>query len=167
MRISGPRHVVVTATMGLGLLAGCGSYNTLYNAEVLYRDAEGLRLTGQDSALPERYHEVVAKANKGYESDEAGGRADDALLLIAKAQLRLGELPKADRRRSYSQRTHTPCSCRRRLSRLQRKPPWSPGVSRQNDQAPHRLAAGKAERYMTKKKNGPTLIPPGGEGRGI
>ena len=83
--------------MGLGLLAGCVSYNTLYNAEVLYREAEDLRLTGQDSALPERYHAVVAKANKGYEADEAGGRADDALLLIAKAHLRLGELAEADR----------------------------------------------------------------------
>ena len=97
MRISGPRHVAAAATIGLGLLAGCVSYNTLYNAEVLYRDAEDLRLTGQDSGLPERYHEVVAKANKGYESDEGGGRADDALLLIAKAHLRLGELPEADR----------------------------------------------------------------------
>ena len=97
MRTSSPKHVVVAATVGLGLLVGCVSYNTLHNAEVLYREAEGLRLTGRDSALRERYHEVVAKASKGYESDEGGGRADDALLLIAKAHLRLGELPEADR----------------------------------------------------------------------
>jgi tetratricopeptide (TPR) repeat protein len=80
--------------MGSGLFAGC-VYNTLYNAEALYREAEDLRLAGQDSALSERYREVVAKATKGYESDEDGGRADDALLLMAKAQLRLGAIAEA------------------------------------------------------------------------
>ena len=95
MRISGPRHVAV-ATVGL-LLVGCATYNTLYNAEALYREAEDLRLTGQDSAVRERYREVVARATKGYESDEDGVRADDALLLIAKAHLRLGEIPEANR----------------------------------------------------------------------
>ena len=97
MRISGQRHVVTVATVGLVLLGGCASYNTLYNAEALYREAEDLRLSGQDSAVRERYREVVAKATKGYESDEGGGRADDALLLIAKAHLRLGEIPEANR----------------------------------------------------------------------
>ncbi len=96
MRISRPRHVVVAA-VGSGLLASCVYYNTLYNAEALYREAEGLRSTGQDSAVQERYREVVAKATKGYESDEEGGWADDALLLIAKAQLRLGAIPEASR----------------------------------------------------------------------
>ena len=43
MRISGPRHVAV-ATVGLGLFVGCATYNTLYNAEALYREAEDLRL---------------------------------------------------------------------------------------------------------------------------
>ena len=80
--------------MGSGLLAGC-VYNTLYNAEALYREAEDLRLAGQDSALSERYREVVAKATKGYESNEDGGRADDALLLMAKAQIRLGAIAEA------------------------------------------------------------------------
>ena len=78
MRISGPRHVAV-ATVGLGLFVGCATYNTLYDAEALYREAEDLRLTGRDSAVRERYREVVARATKGYESDEDGVRADDAL----------------------------------------------------------------------------------------
>ena len=95
MRISGPRHVAV-ATVGLGLFVGCATYNTLYNAEALYREAEDLRRTGQDSAVREQYREVVARATKGYESDEDGVRADDALLLIAKAHLRLGEIPEAN-----------------------------------------------------------------------
>ncbi len=97
MRFSGPRHVVAFATVGSGLFASCAFNNTLYNAEALYREAEDLRLTGQESAVRERYQDVVAKATKGYESDEDGGRADDALLLIAKAQLRLGEIQEANR----------------------------------------------------------------------
>ena len=97
MRFSGPRHVVAFATVGSGLFASCAFNNTLYNAEALYREAEDLRLTGQESAVRGRYQDVVAKATKGYESDEDGGRADDALLLIAKAQLRLGEIQEANR----------------------------------------------------------------------
>jgi len=96
VRISGQSNVVTVGTVGLVLLVGCASYNTLYNAEALYREAEDLRLSGQDTAVRERYREVVAKATKGYESDEAGGRADDSLLLIAKAHLRLGEIPQAN-----------------------------------------------------------------------
>ena len=78
-------------------MTGCVYFNTLYNAKELYREAEELRLTGQDSAISGRYREVVAKATKGYQADEGGEWADDALLLIAKAQLRLGALPEASR----------------------------------------------------------------------
>ena len=94
MRFSSPKRIVALATVGSGLFAGC-VYNTLYNAEALYQEAEDLRLTGRDAGLSERYREVVAKATKGYESDEDGGRADDALLLMAKAQLRLGAIAEA------------------------------------------------------------------------
>ena len=96
MRTSRPRHVVVLAVVGSGLLAGCFN-NTLHNAEGLYGEAENLRLAGQDSADSTRYQEVVAKATKGYQADEGGRWADDALLLIAKAQLRLGVIPEANR----------------------------------------------------------------------
>ena len=89
------RPAVVFATLGSGLSAGCVYYNTLYNAEHLYREAEDLRLAGQDSAVSARYREVVDKATKGYRADEEGGYADDALLLIAKAHFRLGEIPEA------------------------------------------------------------------------
>ena len=79
------------------MFAGCVYYNTLYNAQDLYREAENLRLNGQDSALSARYEQVVAKATEGYEADEQGGWADDALLLLAKAQLRLGANAEASR----------------------------------------------------------------------
>ena len=96
MRTSRPKHVVAFAVVGSGILAGCIFNNTLHNAEGLYREAENLRLAGQDSAGSVRYREVVSKATKGYHADETGGWADDALLLIAKAQLRLGAIPDAN-----------------------------------------------------------------------
>ena len=97
MRIRGPRPVVLLTTTGSGLLASCVYFNTLYNAEASYREAEDLRLAGRDSALQERYREVVAKATNGYQEDEEGRWADDALLLMAKAHLRLGNVPEASR----------------------------------------------------------------------
>jgi len=97
VRIRGPRPVVLLATTGSGLLASCVYFNTLYNAEASYREAEDLRLAGRDSALQERYREVVAKATNGYQEDEEGRWADDALLLMAKAHLRLGNVPEASR----------------------------------------------------------------------
>ena len=97
MRTHRPRHVVALTVLGSGFLVGCIFNNTIHNAESLYGEAENLRLAGQDSAGSVRYHEAVAKATKGYRADEDGRWADDALLLIAKAQLRLGEIPDANR----------------------------------------------------------------------
>ena len=90
-------HVVALAAVGSGVFAGCLFNNTLYNAGSLYQEAENLRLADQDSASTDLYREVVAKATKEYEADEDSGWADDALLLIAKAQLRLGATSEATR----------------------------------------------------------------------
>ena len=79
-----------------GLLAGCVYFNTLYNAKELYRETELARLAGQDSALAERYGEVVDKATRGYRADERGKWSDDALLLIGQAHLRRGALVNAE-----------------------------------------------------------------------
>ena len=97
MKASRPRHVVVLAAVGSGVFTGCLFNNTLYNAGGLYQEAEDLRLADQDSASSARYREVVAKATKRYEADEEGAWADDALLLVAKAQLRLGATSEATR----------------------------------------------------------------------
>ena len=97
MRSARPSHVVVLAAVGSGVFAGCIFNNTLYNAEGLYQEAEDLRLADQDTASAARYREVVAKATKGYRADEDGGWADDAFLLIAKAQFRLGATSEASR----------------------------------------------------------------------
>ena len=76
-------------------MMGCVYLNTFYNAKELYRQAEEERFAGRDSALAERYSEVIAKANKAYATDPDGSWADDALLLIAQSQLRRGELDEA------------------------------------------------------------------------
>jgi tetratricopeptide (TPR) repeat protein len=97
VRVFRPRQAVVFATLGSGVFSGCVYYNTLYNAEDLYGEAEDLRLAGQTSAVEELYREVVDKATGGYRGDEEGGYADDALFLIGKARFRLGELAEASR----------------------------------------------------------------------
>ncbi len=97
MKASRPRCVLALAVVGSAVPAGCGFNNSLYNAEGLYKEAEDLRLAGQDSAGSARYREVIAKATKEYRVNEEGGWADNLLLLIAKAQLRLGETSEANR----------------------------------------------------------------------
>ena len=83
-------------TLASGLLAGCVYFNTIYNAKELYRETELARLAGQDTALAERYDEVIDKATRAYNDDEGGKWSDDALLLIGQAQLRRGALREAE-----------------------------------------------------------------------
>ena len=71
-------------------------FNTIYNAKELYRETELARLAGQDTALAERYDEVIAKATRAYREDDGGKWSDDALLLIGQAQLRRGALRDAE-----------------------------------------------------------------------
>ncbi len=68
----------------------------MYNAKELYRETELARLAGQDTALAERYDEVIDKATEAYAEDQEGKWSDDALLLIGQAQLRRGSLRSAE-----------------------------------------------------------------------
>lgn len=74
------------------LLSACIYYNALYNAEKLLREGDELRLAGSDSLAATRYRAVVRKAAKGFREEPEGEWADDALLLMGRAYLRLGEL---------------------------------------------------------------------------
>jgi tetratricopeptide (TPR) repeat protein len=74
------------------LVAGCAYFNTLYNAQYIYQEAEDLRRAGQDAEASERYAAVVDKAQKTYERDTEGQWADDALYLLGRAHLRRGNL---------------------------------------------------------------------------
>jgi len=77
------------------LSAGCVYYNGIYNAQNLYEDAERLRLSGDDSLALSSYEAVVRKAATGYRRDTQGPWADEALYLIGRARLRMGELQAA------------------------------------------------------------------------
>ncbi len=90
-----PRTLLVSACASL-LLTGCVYFNTVYNAKELYRETELARLAGQDTALAERYREVIDKASRAYSEDAGGKWSDDALLLVGQAQLRRRALREAE-----------------------------------------------------------------------
>jgi len=84
------------ALLGVVALAtGCVYYNALYNAEQLFDQGERARREGRDSLAQARFGEVVLKAAKGYRQEPGGEWADDALLLLGRAYLRLGDLRNA------------------------------------------------------------------------
>lgn len=88
-----PGPVLAASLAGAALLlAGCVYYNALYNAEHLFDQGEAERVAGQDSVARLHYLEVVAKAAKGYRMEPEGEWADDALLLMGRAYLRVGDL---------------------------------------------------------------------------
>ena len=74
------------------LMGGCAYYNSIYNAERSFDEGERHRRAGRDSLAVARYRDVVRKAAEGYRRDPTGQWADDALFLVGRAQLRLGEL---------------------------------------------------------------------------
>ena len=76
----------------LPLFAACTYYNSIYNAERVFHDAERERRAGRDSAAAVLYDDVVRKASEGYRRDPEGDWAYEALLLVGRARLRSGEL---------------------------------------------------------------------------
>ena len=79
--------------LGVMLFAsGCAYYNAIYNAERSYDEAEAHRRAGRDSLASQRYQDVVRKAARGYRRDPEGEWGDDALFLLGRARLRLGEI---------------------------------------------------------------------------
>ncbi len=76
----------------LALSAGCVYYNSLYNAERLFDLGETHRVAGLDSLARADYQEVVAKSAKAFRMEPTGEWADDALLLMGRAYLRMGDL---------------------------------------------------------------------------
>ncbi|HSG08682.1 MAG TPA: hypothetical protein VLA36_09995 [Longimicrobiales bacterium] len=86
----------IPVLVGLVVLAGsCVYYNALYNAEQLFTEGTRADREGMDSLARVRFSEVVLKAAKGYRQEPAGEWADDALLLLGRAYLRLGDLRNA------------------------------------------------------------------------
>jgi tetratricopeptide (TPR) repeat protein len=77
--------------LGVLVFSGCAHYNTLYNSERLYQEAEGLRVEGNDSTAEQRYRDVVRKTADAYRSGRTGDRSARTLFLLGRAQLRIGQ----------------------------------------------------------------------------
>lgn len=78
------------------ILCGCTYYNTLYNAQRLYDEAERARHAGLDSLAEARYEDVVRKTADAYRARPTDERADQILFLLGRARLRTGN-PQAAR----------------------------------------------------------------------
>jgi hypothetical protein len=79
------------AVLGVSIFSGCAYYNTLYNSELLYREAEALREDGLDSLAEARYRDVIRKTSESYRGRPGGDEAAETLLLLGRAQLRVGQ----------------------------------------------------------------------------
>jgi hypothetical protein len=73
------------------ILSGCMYHNALYNAERIYREAERHRGAGRDSLAAARYRDVVRRTAEAYRARPEDERVPRLLLLLGRAQLRLGE----------------------------------------------------------------------------
>lgn len=90
------RGALPGAALLLPLLGACVYYNAIYNAERSFQEAEGHWGVGRDSLADARYREVVRKAAAGFRKEPRGEWADEALYLLGRAQLRQGDLERAE-----------------------------------------------------------------------
>ena len=79
----------------LVLSSACTYYNSVYNAEHAFDEAERLRRDGQDSVAAGRYDDVIRKAARGFRSDPTGRWAYASAFLLGRAHLRAGDLDAA------------------------------------------------------------------------
>ena len=97
-----------TAVAGIlaSLVVGCAYYNTLYNANQKYKDAEKMQAAqrsavGDDAAATQRspqaaqYEDVIEKCKKLMATYPDSRHVDDAMLLSAKALYQLGQYDEA------------------------------------------------------------------------
>ncbi|HSL70390.1 MAG TPA: hypothetical protein VK864_09120 [Longimicrobiales bacterium] len=79
----------------LGTTQACAYFNSLYNANRVYADAERARARGDSAAAHTAYRSAIHKANRSLVKHPRSRWSDDAQLLIARAHLALGELDSA------------------------------------------------------------------------
>ena len=90
------RKARAALTGALVLATACTYFNTIYNAERLFDEAERLRREGEDSLAQARYADVIRKAASGFRSDPTGGWAYESAFLLGRAHLRSGDLRAAE-----------------------------------------------------------------------
>jgi tetratricopeptide (TPR) repeat protein len=86
----------MTAAVAVTMLgAGCSYHNVIHNAEGLFFEAEDLRRAGRDSLAEVRYRDVVRKTGEALRAKPESDWSTDALTLMGRSRLRLGELREA------------------------------------------------------------------------
>lgn len=90
-RLAGPAIRVARslALPALLVLPGCVYYNSIYNAERALRAADAQRQIGSEETAASLYQDAARKAAAGYRKNPDGEWADDALVIVGKAFLRL------------------------------------------------------------------------------
>ncbi|HSH76861.1 MAG TPA: hypothetical protein VLA09_14325 [Longimicrobiales bacterium] len=79
------------ALVAAALFPACTFYNTIYNTERLYEAAEQDRRAGRDSLARVRYGEVISRTADAYRGRPTDERAARTLLLLGRAQVRVGD----------------------------------------------------------------------------
>ena len=69
------------AVLGVVVLSGCAYYNTLYNAERLFEEAEAHRRAGREVQAAARYRDVIRKTADAYRGRPTG---EDAAATLAR-----------------------------------------------------------------------------------
>lgn len=103
-----PRAVLVC----LPLLSACAYHNVIHNAQRLFDIGEEYRQAGRDSLSREHYTEVVRKTGEAYRARPESEWACDALILLGRSQLRLGDLRAARAAFEQADQTVGPCEAR-------------------------------------------------------
>lgn len=86
------RGLLPVAVLSLG---GCIYFNSLYNAQRVFQEAEGHRWAGREAEARALYDSVVIKAARSYRKEPTGPWADDALYVLGRAYVRRGDWKEA------------------------------------------------------------------------
>ncbi len=94
------------------LVSACAYHNVIHNAQRLFDNGEEYRQAGQDSLSREHFTEVVRKTGEAYRARPESEWACDALILLGRSQLRLGDLRAARAAFEQAGQTLGPCEAR-------------------------------------------------------
>ncbi len=95
-RRRGPDRAVLSVAGFLLAVSACTYHNVMHNASRLYRQAEVDRRSGREDVARTAYVDVARKTGTAVRERPQAEWADDALLLFARAQLRLGAYAEAE-----------------------------------------------------------------------
>ncbi|MBT8487451.1 MAG: hypothetical protein KJO65_01360, partial [Gemmatimonadetes bacterium] len=109
------RRTRLVALVCLPLVTACAYHNVIHNAQRLFDVGEEYRQGGRDSLSRAQFTEVVRKTGEAYRARPESEWACDALVLLGRSQLRLGDLRAARAAFERAGRTEGSCEARRDL----------------------------------------------------